>query len=157
PVPDGGPAAVFQAPGLHGKILQPVPVHAQIVQLARRERAAAGDLPGPGAVVVQDVGQAVAAFPFKNAVQPAGVVTEKHGLVVVDALVPEQADVEQLVPAQRPVVAAGLESFQQQFLGVPHAVAADLYHPPGYGAALLVDAVAGAGGQPDAGSLHGAV
>ena len=157
PVPYAGPGAVFGPVGLGGKVLQPVPVHAQVVQLARLERRAAGDLPGAGAVVVQNVRQAVAALALKHAVQHAGVVAKQHRFVVVDAFIAEQPDVEQLVPAQRPVKAAGLESFQQQLLRVADAMFADRHQPPLDRAVLLVDAVAGTGRQPHAGRLHGGV
>ena len=143
--------------GLGGKVLQPVPVHAQVIQLARLERRGAGNLPGAGAVVVQNVRQAVAALALKYAVQHAGVVAKQHRLVVVDAFVAEQADVEQFVPAQRPVKAAGLERLQQQLLRVADAVLADGHQPPRNGLVVFVDAVAGTGGQPHAGRLHGGV
>ena len=79
--------------------------------------------------------------------QHAGIVPEQHGFVVVDVPLPEQPDVEQLVPGQRPVKAAGLEGFQNQRHGVDFSVL-----PQGHGLAgdegvLLVDGVPGAGGN----------
>ena len=49
--------------------------------------------------MVKHIGQAVAALTLKYTVQHAGIVTEKHRLIVMNALFLKQSRVEQLVPA----------------------------------------------------------
>ena len=98
PVPHNGPVVVLLAPGTGREVLQPLPVHPQVVGLARR-KARRCDLPGAGAVMVKHIGQAVAALTLKYTVQHAGIVTEKHRLIVMNALFLKQSRVEQLVPA----------------------------------------------------------
>ena len=98
PVPHNGPVVVLLAPGTGREVLQPLPVHPQVVGLARR-KARRCDLPGAGAVMVKHIGQAVAALTLKYTVQHAGIVAEKHRLIVMNALFLKQPRVEQLVPA----------------------------------------------------------
>ena len=98
PVPHHGPFVVFLAPRPGREVLQPFPVHPQIIGLARRETGC-GDLPGAGAVVIQHIGQAVAALPLKDTVQYAGIIAKKHRLIVVDSLFFEKPCIKQLVPA----------------------------------------------------------
>ena len=111
PVAGSGPLLVFRAVWFGGKILQPIPVHAQVIQLARRE-AGRGNLPRAGAVMVERITQAVAFLALKHAVQHAGVVAKKHRFIVMDAFVFKQARIKQLVPAQRSVKGAGLKRIQ---------------------------------------------
>ena len=107
--------------------------------------------------MVKHIGQAVAALTLKYTVQHAGIVTEKHRLIVMNALFLKQPRVEQLVPAQRSVKAAGLERLEQKLLRIAHAALTDRDHAAFDFFAVGVDAVARAGGQPHAIDLHGAV
>ena len=146
PVPHLRPAVIVLPLRLGGKVLQPVPVHAQVVQLAGRERRRR-DGPPPRAVMVQGIRQADGLLALKHQMQHAGIVPEQHGLIVVDVPLPEQPDVEQLVPGQRPVKAAGLESLQNQRHGVNFPVLPQDHGLAGDGGVLLIDGVPGAGGD----------
>ena len=107
--------------------------------------------------MVQHIRQADRTLAFKHKVQNARVITKEHALIIPHPFVAEGADVEQLVPAQRAVKTACLEGFNQKVLGVAHAVGADGNLPPRDRAVVLINRVAGAGGNPHAGRLDGVV